>query len=318
MRKGYRRTIYVFVICSLALHFFTGLGLYLAPRPVQFRSERIEVEFLSPADPAKRREEDRKQIVEQDQPINDEIDEKAKFLSAKDQKVLKQTRAENQGKFKNAQKSGAQVPVPPQRTPTPTPPEPNKQSLKRGLPSLASLKPQFVPQPVRPQLNNASGASGEASASDDYLKDVDKGMQTMLSTREFVFYSYYARIKERLRQNWEPTIREKVKMVFRQGRQIASTQDHITQVVVTLDRNGELIEVNVISPSGVEALDDAAVEAFQKSQPFPNPPGGMVEKDGRIRIHWDFVLEANNGNFFQDVDRYAQGEDDASDSSGGL
>jgi len=41
---------------------------------------------------------------------------------------------------------------------------------------------------------------------------VNTGMQTLLSTREFVYYSYYARIKEAIRQHWEPNVREKVKL----------------------------------------------------------------------------------------------------------
>jgi protein TonB len=39
-------------------------------------------------------------------------------------------------------------------------------------------------------------------------------------------------------------------------------------------------------------LDSAAVEAFRQAAPFPNPPKGMVEADGTIKIRWDFVLEA--------------------------
>jgi TonB family protein len=87
-------------------------------------------------------------------------------------------------------------------------------------------------------------------------------------------------------------VREKVKIIYRQGRSIASAKDRVTQVLVTLDSKGELIKVDILSPSGVEALDAAAVEAFRAAAPFPNPPKGMVEPDGTIKIRWDFVLEA--------------------------
>jgi len=55
-----------------------------------------------------------------------------------------------------------------------------------------------------------------------------------------------------------------------------------------------LIKVQVIGRSGIQDLDDAAVEAFKAAAPFPNPPKGIVDEDGTIRIRWDFILEANN------------------------
>jgi TonB family protein len=118
-------------------------------------------------------------------------------------------------------------------------------------------------------------------------------LQTMLNTREFVYYSYYNRIKDKLRQYWEPKIKEKMERVLRQGRSLASLeQERITKCVILLDANGKLVRVQVIGASGLVDLDQAAVEAFQSAAPFPNPPKGIVEKDGYIRIRWDFVLEA--------------------------
>src|SRR5690606_20044794 len=130
------------------------------------------------------------------------------------------------------------------------------------------------------------------SQSDDHLKQVKSGLQTLLSTREFVYYSYYKRIKDQIRQHWEPGVREKVKIIYKQGRNIASAKDRVTQLLVTLDRDGTLIRVDVLGPSGVIDLDAAAVEAFESAAPFPNPPDGIVEADGTIKIRWDFVLEA--------------------------
>jgi TonB family protein len=169
--------------------------------------------------------------------------------------------------------------------------EKEKKPKEQGdLPELKDLSPKFSlsPGPKAPD----SEKNGDPSQSDDYIKDVNTGMQTLLSTREFVYYSYYARIKEAIRQHWEPNVREKVKIIYRQGRSIASAKDRVTQVLVTLNAKGELIKVEILSPSGVEQLDGAAVEAFRSASPFPNPPKGMVEPDGTIKIRWDFVLEA--------------------------
>lgn len=118
-----------------------------------------------------------------------------------------------------------------------------KNREKGELPDLRALSPKFALNPGQKAPEVVE--TGERSANDDYLKDVKTGLQTMLSTREFVYYTYYARIKEGIRQHWEPNVREKVKIIFRQGRTIASSKDRVTQVLVTLNGDGELVKVDV-------------------------------------------------------------------------
>lgn len=297
---------------SLLVH----LGLFLYFEAAQLRRapapEVVEIDFTAPEEltpPPEDNSESRKsprkkndqQIVEQKKQLNDEVDEKTRFLSAFNQKVIRQTRAETSGRFQNTAQGG--VPEegtkdgdpnsesaiqPPENTPQDTP---TRKTSDRGtFPDLKSLRPKFalVPGPKAPQMD----VNGDPSQTDDYLKDVKPGLQTLLSTREFIYYAYYSRIKESLRQHWEPTVREKVKIIYRQGRTIASAKDRVTQVLVTLDAKGELIRVDVLTQSGVQDLDAAAVEAFRDAAPFPNPPKGMVESDGTVKIRWDFVLEA--------------------------
>jgi TonB family protein len=139
---------------------------------------------------------------------------------------------------------------------------------------------------------NSETPGADASQTNDYLKDVDKGAETLLSTREFVYYSFYARIRRQLNQHWGGKVREKLTKIFREGRTIASTDDKITKVLITLNRRGDLVRVQVLNDSGIRDLDEAAVEAFKEAAPFPNPPDGIVEPDGTIKIRWDFILEA--------------------------
>lgn len=166
-------------------------------------------------------------------------------------------------------------------------------SLATKSSNLKTFMPTF--RPTAPELNArdmATGGGEGPSATDDRLKDVRTGMQTVLSTREFLYYSYYNRIRTKLTQYWQPKIREKMERIMKQGRTIASTGDKITRIVIVLDDQGILRKVQVLSASGVSDLDDAAVEAFRQAAPFPNPPKGMVDADGTIKIRWDFVLEA--------------------------
>lgn len=304
MIQRYRKKLTTFLILSLLIHFGAWLAVVLSrsvkPPKVQ---EQVEIEILEPPQPrpvARVKEAHPQQIVEQEERLNNQKDPNARFLSKNDQTVTKQTRAAQSGRFKNAE--GERSKPKPQPIAKPAPDNQEKD------PTLAALKPDFsVKPPPTEEVDESDAKPGEASATDDYLKDVEVGMQTMLSTREFVYYSYYQRIKDRIRQHWEPKIKENVKIIYRQGRSLASAHDHVTQVLITLNNQGELEKVDIVTPSGLQPLDDAAVDAFRSAQPFPNPPKGLIEADGKIRIRWDFVLEASSSNPVNNFDNYAQG-----------
>ena len=207
--------------------------------------------------------------------------------------MIQQTRAEESGKFSNTAKGGKKDDGEKAKATSEQKladeEKQEKPSEPGDIPALKDLAPKFS-MDAGPKGAKAD-ENGDPSKSDDYLKDVNTGMQTLLSTREFVYYSYYARIKEAIRQHWEPDVREKVKIIYRQGRSIASAKDRVTQVLVVLNGKGELMRVEVLGQSGVDQLDNAAVEAFRAASPFPNPPKGMIESDGTVKIRWDFVLE---------------------------
>jgi protein TonB len=302
-----KKPVAVFLLLSLFVHAAVLLVFFVVPAVQKaVKPETVQVEYL-PADelapptaeehPKRKTKSEklRDQIVEQQKQLNDETPEDSRFLSAFNQKVVKQTRAELNDKFNNTAQGGqpdeGQKDGEKNADDKTAKTERHKRNREAGeLPDLRDLMPKYslTPGPKAPKMDE----NGNPSATDDHLKDVQSGLQTLLSTREFVYYAYYARIKDALRQHWEPNVREKVKIIYRQGRTIASAQDRVTQVMVTLNKNGELIKVEVITQSGVESLDGAAVDAFREAAPFPNPPKGMVESDGTVKIRWDFVLEA--------------------------
>lgn len=321
-----RARYWIALALSLFFHATIGGGIIFSPAHKYGRSkDNSTIDLMSPeelkkmlhAEAKKNTPIVAKQIVETDKTrINDEIDPKAKYLSQFDQRVIKETKAAKVGKFSNEAGQGkiqARARVPEKADNAETEQKKLKsdqakvdeaelQAFEHGEIAVATKRglqkfsPSFRKLPVVPDptsLETAAGDGREASATDDSLRDIPTGMQTMLSTREFVYYSYYNRIKEKLRQYWEPKIREKFERTIRQGRNIASSEgDKITKVVIILDDKGTLIRVQVLSASGLVDLDEAAVEAFKAAAPFPNPPKGIVEEDGTIKIRWDFVLEA--------------------------
>lgn len=306
--KKKRDPIVIFLLLSLGIHVAVAIFLltkeFLKQQPAP---QVVEIEYLpaAPPPPAPNPEqpkteklkanakEIKNQVVEQDKQLNDDIDKNTKYLSQFNQKIEQQTKASLTGKFENSAKAGKEEQGSPDgkkgEDDLKAQKSPDAKGEKGELPTLRALSPKFALNPGQKAPEVVE--TGERSANDDYLKDVKTGLQTMLSTREFVYYTYYQRIKESIRQHWEPNVREKVKIIFRQGRTIASSKDRVTQVLVTLNKDGELMQVDVLTQSGLETLDGAAVDAFREAAPFPNPPKGMIEKDGNIRIRWDFVLE---------------------------
>ncbi|MEZ4751771.1 MAG: energy transducer TonB [Bdellovibrionota bacterium] len=138
---------------------------------------------------------------------------------------------------------------------------------------------------------SVGGDGGLTSATDDYLQEVIEGDRTVLSTREFRYFSYYHRIKELLRQYWKPTVERKLSMHWAKGGTIRS-EEMTTQLLILLNTKGEIAKISRVGSSGITDVDAAAVEAFHKAAPFPNPPRGIIDSDGFVRIRWDFILKA--------------------------
>lgn len=316
-----RTRFWTALVLSLLFHSLLGGGLVFAPsKPAAKKPTQTSVELMSPEElqaflkkAADAKSKAQQIVSSDDRRLNDEKDPNAKYLSQFDQKVVRETRALKSGKFANTGGKGAAAAAAPAQAKPETPTDTEKSQEKLAAKSdiktfqggdlavtpktgLAAFNPSFRKLPVVPDPtaapNETSGDGREISATDDHLKDIPSGLDTMLSTREFLYYSYYNRIKNQLRQHWEPKIKEKFTKIMRQGRTIASEGDKITRVIIILDDRGTLIRVQVVGRSGITDLDDAAVEAFRAAAPFPNPPKGIVEADGTIKIRWDFVLEA--------------------------
>jgi protein TonB len=311
MKRRFQNVFVIALVVSLLLHFGTGIYVFLKPVKPKV-NDSIEVTIIDQKKMAEYEREknlknDARQIVEQsEKAVNDEIDEKAKYLSRHNQKVVTETKASKNGKFQNEAKQGlapkAEVSQSPKQQdnrvadkmkPTKVKQFATSDTGEVELPKLASLKPQFQWDKVKVGVSDP----GQESQTDDHLKELQNGPQTLLSSREFIYYSYYARIKERLRIFWEPKIKEKVTRLFMAGRHLASNEEKITRLVITLNANGVLVKVQVMGSAGLQDLDDAAVEAFQQAAPFPNPPKGIVDPDGTIKIRWDFILEAGHSIF---------------------
>ena len=291
-----KNSLFAFLLISFLIHVFLLGGISFFPVP-ESRPNLVEVDYVSP--PVLERikpehlptEKNLKQIVDQsDKSINTEESKNAKYLSKNTQRVEKETIAKNRGEFRN---SPQQQQKQQQRA------QQQKNQLTKGAKQvfdpLAETKKSFkdrMVDTVSGETPSNPSASGSSSQTQDYLKNTDIGVETILNTKEFKYYTYFNRIRRQLSHYWEPKVRDKLTKMFRQGRTIASNQDRITKLLIILNPVGILVNVQVLSDSGVKDLDEAAIEAFKSAAPFPNPPQGIVEDDGTVKIRWDFILES--------------------------
>jgi TonB family protein len=255
-----------------------------------------------------------KQIVTSEESKKKERDPKAKFLSKNTQKFDRQMTARNTGSFKAAgkgQKNGKK-PQRPQKavkkmtavskTPSKSVQQKKGRKSKKKI-SFADLAvgrqvPQAKPKKKRAAasmaalgLKNGLKDKTGLSANNDFVEDVPLGDMTKLNTVEYKYYGFYHRIKQKLEQYWGNSIQQKAKRLWKTGRRLASNENRITSLQITLDDKGNIVRINVKGSSGVQELDEAAVESFNKAGPFPNPPSGMM-KNGLAVIEWGFVVKS--------------------------
>lgn len=145
------------------------------------------------------------------------------------------------------------------------------------------------PKPKKVDL--VQEASLAAQARGEYVKGFKAGEETMLNTREYVFYGYFQRIRQRLDRAWDLSLKDRLVKYFYRGRQLASETDYMTQLLVVLDPEGRIVKVQIIGASGTRDLDEAAIKAFNDAGPFPNPPKGLMDTAGQVLVRWDFVLK---------------------------
>jgi len=139
---------------------------------------------------------------------------------------------------------------------------------------------------LRPSAADYARLSGGPAP--DHLSDVEEGEGTYLNTREWKYAGYFNRIKQAIASHWDPgaalAARDPSSSRF-------GYKDWNTLVSVRLFDTGALKDVTVVRSSGLDFLDRSALDAFQKAQPFVNPPPGLADQNGEIAFTFGFYVE---------------------------
>ncbi len=151
---------------------------------------------------------------------------------------------------------------------------------RAGKPGPLNLMPSLT------VLDNVVGG-----APNDHL-DEEMGDGTFLSTKEWKHASFFNRVKQSVGMTWNPSAelarRDPTGSVY-------AGRDRHTVLTVTIDRDGRLKDVFVSKSSGLDFLDLEAVRSFERAQPFPNPPPGLVGGETAVSFQFGFFVQMDGG-----------------------
>ncbi len=156
------------------------------------------------------------------------------------------------------------------------------------------------PSRPRPRAEDSSPSgdqrlrfAGEARFSTsvgEFVPGLQEGHFTALNTDQFLYYSFFKRINEQIRNRWVPRLRQATQTLPADLAGSPRAQRLVSEIEVLLSPEGELEEITLLRSSGLRQVDLAAVHAIHNSAPFKNPPEEMVKEDGYIRLSYQFVL----------------------------
>ena len=157
-----------------------------------------------------------------------------------------------------------------------------------ALRDLGRLSGKFSP---REELRAGdSGRSGSPSSIDD--DRIPMGGETLLNTKQSVYYSFYSRLYHSIAPIWQGRIGD--------SRQLRpSPGSYTTRVAVLFDRDGNLTALRILDSSQVAFFDRVVIESWKRVPRFPNPPQGLIEPDGTVRTLWSFTVEVGEGRGLQ-------------------
>ncbi len=152
---------------------------------------------------------------------------------------------------------------------SPTPPAKNEVAENSA--------PKSIPSGVKPPVDTAPPPSGSGfKIFESEQKAIHSPDSGVFDTKGYPLGEYVNIIKERIKENW---------MI---PSNLQSFQGHTT-IIFYIDRNGRYANARIVTRSGSNSFDNAALMAVIGSDPFPPLPEGFPGK----RIGAKFVLSWN-------------------------
>lgn len=290
-RKGF---FYCCLIASLALHLLLAWSSRFLPPapPSEIKASQIEIEIKENKDVKYKKSEQivRDSIVPDDLKVHETEDPLA-FFSNANQRVKKQLRALKSGLTANRAQQMTK--------------EEQKEAPHKKLPlnhkffELADARSTIkMPRPNEhddsvPQKSPFQLPQGMSTVGEALPDELEIGSFTALNTDRYLYYSFFARVEELIRYNWENSVRSTIDRTSRATFEMNLRSQWITQVEILLKPNGEFHKALLMKESGINGFDWAAMDCFTAAKIFPHPPKEMIEGDGLIHLRYTFTVRFN-------------------------
>lgn len=204
------------------------------------------------------------------------------LLSEKNQRFKEQSQAAHIGETVN-------------RSPKKRSQKQQQKQLEERLEALADLSEQLIKKLKQevdsgPTVQNYQGfdPSPAPSTVNDPITNIPMGSFTAMNTNRYLFYSYFRRIEQQIRYRWVRKIRNVISRRPYVKRAERSKEIWGSQLEVILDDKGHFVRGDIHRSSGISGFDVAAIDSFREGAPILNPPKGLVEPDGLIRLQYNF------------------------------
>lgn len=128
--------------------------------------------------------------------------------------------------------------------------------------------------------------------SEEHVVGTKEGRETALSAWQYQHAPFFNRIKERIGALWNPT--QAIRRNDPEGK-LLGQMDRVTGVQVTIDQQGSIVDVSITRESGVDYLDAEALRATKLSGPYINPPLALFKGQQYFVFDFGFYLSVSRG-----------------------
>jgi TonB family protein len=296
------------ILAALVVHLAivtVGVGVapyFPHPDPPKPKPRAVSLVILPPPDKAAPEEELEEpeppeltgQIVETAPPLEEKTPEEYEYLAEHDNTVEKETRTEQ-----FAVNPEVLAPTFSKEQQAPSQGEEDIEDLDAKEPSSGATVGNHrfdpdrdgtlasIPSPWEktnklgneaPAMFSSSPQQSAMGAPQNDRLDEEIGDRLALNTKEYLYAGYLKRIRRLVNFYWTQNLDN-----LPSSARLTRT-GYDTTVEVILNADGALEYIEVVQESGSGELDNAVVSAFQIAGPFPNPPEGLIEKDGRVYL----------------------------------
>jgi len=125
------------------------------------------------------------------------------------------------------------------------------------------------------------------AAIENYDPSVKPGNQTSLNAARVPFASYINKMHNRIHPVFAGGFLRSLSGLDPSDK--LANMKLITHMEIVLDaKTGKLVRLGITKPSGVTALEVAAMRSIEQVAPFGAAPEAIVSPDGKVYLHWEF------------------------------